>query len=208
MIEKKILALGDSYTIGESVHLNERWPVQLKNNLAGINSNTYSLEIIAKTGWTTGELINGIKNKKINNTFDLVTLLIGVNNQYRSQDLEIFRIELKELLNISIKYANYKPQNVIVVSIPDWGVTPFAKEKDSQKIATEIDLFNSVKKMEANKLGVHYVNITEISRDAINNSQLIAEDGLHPSGLMYSRWVEKIQPIAYQILSKKCINGR
>lgn len=200
---KNILALGDSYTIGESIEFTERWPVQLKDSLISSKITVSKLDIIAKTGWTSSELINGINIEKLNGTYDLVTLLIGVNNQYRGEDMETFRKEFKELLDISIKYANDKPENVIVVSIPDWGVTPFAKDRDRIQIASEIDAFNKVKQLEASILGIKYINITQISREAQSNSELIADDGLHPSGLMYSSWAEKVFPNAYQILSNK-----
>ena len=200
---KNILALGDSYTIGESIEFTERWPVQLKDSLISSKITVSKLDIIAKTGWTSSELINGINIEKLNGTYDLVTLLIGVNNQYRGEDMETFRKEFKELLDISIKYANDKPENVIVVSIPDWGVTPFAKDRDRIQIASEIDAFNKVKQLEASILGIKYINITQISREAQSNSELIADDGLHPSGLMYSSWAEKVFPHAYQILSNK-----
>ena len=184
------LAIGDSYTIGEMVNENERFPAQLS---AMLNSDSIDIAeplIIAKTGWTTDELLAAIKKKNVKDTFSIVTLLIGVNNQYRGRDSENYRSELKQLLDIAVKYAGGKRENVFVLSIPDWGVTPFAEGKDRGKIAAEIDDYNRVKKEECEKLGVKYYDITEISRT--NDPALIASDGLHPSGKMYKLWVDKI----------------
>lgn len=184
------LALGDSYTIGEMVNENERFPVQLS---ARLNSDSIDIAeplIIAKTGWTTDELLAAIKEKNVKDTFSIVTLLIGVNNQYRGRDAENYRSELKQLLDIAINYAGGKKEHVFVLSIPDWGVTPFAEGKERGKIAAEIDEYNRVKKEECEKLGVKFYDITEISRTI--DPALIASDGLHPSGKMYKMWVDKI----------------
>lgn len=184
------LALGDSYTIGESVEENERFPVQLVDKLKKNVTDISAPLIIAKTGWTTDELISAISEKNIKDTFNIVTLLIGVNNQYRGRSSEQYRGELKQLIDIATKYAGGKKENVFVLSIPDWGVTPFAEGRDRKKIAAEIDEYNKVKKEECDKEGIKYYNITEISR--IEDAALIAADGLHPSGKQYSLWVEKI----------------
>ena len=195
----RYLALGDSYTIGESVAENERWP----NQLAGLlQANDISTEvtIIARTGWTTDELWQGIQAKHINPPYDLVSLLIGVNNQYRGLDIDEYREEFIFLLNKAIEYAGGDAKRVIVLSIPDWGVTPFAKSRDSKKIATEINLFNSVNREESEKAGVYYVDITPDSRKAVTDSALIAADGLHPSGKMYAEWAELAYPEVLNIL--------
>jgi len=184
------LALGDSYTIGEMVGDTERFPVQLTTRLNSDSIDIAEPLIIAKTGWTTDELLAAIKEKNVKDTFSIVTLLIGVNNQYRGRDSENYRTELKQLLDIAVKYAGGKRENVFVLSIPDWGVTPFAEGKDRGKIAAEIDEYNRVKKEECEKLGVKYYDITGISRT--NEPELIASDGLHPSGKMYKMWVDKI----------------
>ena len=197
------LALGDSYTIGESVDVNERYPLQLKDSLQKNNISISNLKIVAKTGWTTDELSAGIDSTELLDSYDLVTLLIGVNNQYRGRDLDNYRKEFTELLRRAIQFANDEPEKVIVISIPDWGVTPFAEGRDTAKIAKEIDAFNSVNYEESIKAGVHYVDVTAISREARINKELIAEDGLHPSGIMYSAWTEKLLPVATQILEKK-----
>lgn len=186
----KYLAMGDSYTIGESVGENERFPVQLTTGLNAENIDIADPLIIAKTGWTTDELLAAINEKNVKDTFDIVTLLIGVNNQYRGRDSENYRVELKQLIDVAINYSGGKKKNVFVLSIPDWGVTPFAEGKDRAKIAAEIDEYNRVKKEECEKLGVMYYDITGISR--INDPDMIASDGLHPSGKMYKMWVDKI----------------
>ncbi|WP_435355565.1 SGNH/GDSL hydrolase family protein [Emticicia sp. SJ17W-69] len=188
------LALGDSYTIGESVAENERWPVLLTKNLNNAGIDISAPKIIARTGWTTDELKAKIVSENITQTYDLVSLLIGVNNQYRGRNAEEFRAEFADLLDISIKFAKNNPAHVIVVSIPDWGVTPFASDRNKKEIADQIDLFNAIKKEETEKRGVLFVDITPISRQAVNDKSLIADDGLHPSGKMYQLWVEKITP--------------
>ncbi len=184
------LALGDSYTIGESVTENERFPVQLTNRLYSDSIDISAPVIIAKTGWTTDELMAAITEKNVKDTFDIVTLLIGVNNQYRERSSENYRGELKNLINISVNYAGGNKEHVFVLSIPDWGVTPFAEGRDRKKIAEKIDEYNRVKKEECDKAGIKYYDITEISR--INDPALIAPDGLHPSSKMYKMWVDKI----------------
>lgn len=186
------LALGDSYTIGESVNENERFPVQLTDKLKKNGIEISAPLIIAKTGWTTDELMAAISDKNVKDTFNIVTLLIGVNNQYRGRSSESYRTELKQLIDIAISYAGGKKENVFVLSIPDWGVTPFAEGRDRKKIGEEIDEYNKVKKEECEKAGIKFYDITEISR--MNDASLTASDGLHPSGKQYSLWVEKIYP--------------
>lgn len=184
------LALGDSYTIGEMVSDMERFPVQLTTRLNSDSIDIAEPLIIAKTGWTTDELLIAIKEKNVKDTFNIVTLLIGVNNQYRGRDTENYRTELKQLLHIAFNYAGGIKEHVFVLSIPDWGVTPFAEGKDRGKIAAEIDEYNRIKKEECEKLDIKFYDITEISR--INDKDMIASDGLHPSGKMYNMWVDKI----------------
>jgi len=185
------LALGDSYTIGESVKESERWPVQLSNSL---RNKLNKPVIIAKSGWTTDQLIDTLNKINFNKKFDFVSLLIGVNNQYRGRSVENFKEGFTILLKKSIEYANYKKERVMVVSIPDWGVTPFAKNKNRTIIGNEIDAFNKVIHDECMKNNITFFNITEISRKAINDNSLIAEDGLHPSKKMYKQWVKIIKP--------------
>ena len=188
------LALGDSYTIGESVDEKYSWPIQLKFNLFNSDSNTSldSVRIIAKTGWTTSDLLNYISNIKINNNYDLVSLLIGVNNQFRGYDKNIYEKEFEKLLIKSIGFANSNFSNVFVLSIPDYGVTPFGKLRDSEKIKSEINLYNEINYKISKKYGVLYFDITDISRLAEFDATLLADDMLHPSKKMYNLWVEKI----------------
>ncbi len=192
MHKYKYLALGDSYTIGESVEENDRFPVQLSNKLRGDDIDISDPLIIAKTGWTTDELMNAINEKNVKDTFDVVTLLIGVNNQYRGKSAEEYRKEFKELLNKAISFAGGNSNHVFVLSIPDWGVTPFAEGRDKEKIAKEIDIFNAINKEETIKSGAGYFDITDISRLAKDDKSLVATDGLHPSGKMYTAWVKRI----------------
>jgi len=197
------LALGDSYTIGQGVPAQDRYPVQLRDSIvkSGILSDT--LIIIARTGWTTDELSTGIDNTDIAPPYDLVTLLIGVNNQYRGRPLENYREEFVELLNRSIEFAGNDRGRVVVLSIPDWGVTPFADGRDRAKIAQEIDAFNQVNRQESEKAGVAWLDVTEISRLAADRNDLLAPDGLHPSGIMYRMWVDELYPIVRNILTEK-----
>lgn len=190
------LALGDSYTIGESVPESERWP----NQLAGLIGRDIEVTIIARTGWTTSELWEGIQKQGVTPPYDMVSLLIGVNNQYRGYDIEEYRKEFVFLLNQAIEYAGGNAQHVFVLSIPDWGVTPFANGRDADQIATEIDAFNQVNREEAQKLGISYVDVTPISREAKADVELIAGDGLHPSGKMYAEWAKLALPKALEIL--------
>lgn len=189
------LALGDSYTIGESVPENERWPVQLSAKLSPLLAPP---TIIARTGWTTAELQAGIEAANIKGkTYGAVSLLIGVNNQYRGEGrgytLDQYRQEFRELLQQAIAFANNRPDRVFVLSIPDYGVTPFAQGSDAEKIARELDAYNQSAQIICAQLKVAFYDITLISREAKQDPGLIANDNLHPSGKMYARWVEAIQ---------------
>lgn len=189
-----LLCLGDSYTIGEAVEESKRFPMQTIDLLKKNKMDFEEPIIIAKTGWTTDELQTAIQEKNLNQKFDFVTLLIGVNNQYRGRDVENYRKEFRELLHTSIDYAYGNHQHVYVLSIPDWGVTPFAQndKRGEKKIGEEIDLFNAINKEETQKVNANYIDITPVSRHAKNNSALIAEDGLHPSGKMYAAWAKQL----------------
>jgi len=195
----RYLALGDSYTIGESADESERWPNQMAQML---NKQGYQTDvtIIAKTGWTIDELWQGIQAREVTPPYDLVSLLIGVNNQYRGRDIEEYREQFVFLLNKSIEYAGGDSNRVFVLSIPDWGVTPFASGRDAEQIAKEIDTLNAVNKTETEKAGVHYIDVTPISREVVNDSSLIASDGLHPSGKMYAEWAKLALPVVLEIL--------
>ncbi len=185
----RFLALGDSYTIGESVGPSERWPVQLAGLLQekGI---TTEIDMIARTGWTTNELWSAIRQAPPQGPYDLVSLLVGVNDQYRGGSADQYRKDFRFLLGKAINYAGENPQRVIVLSIPDWGVTPYAQNdpRPAAQISAEIDAFNTVNQDEAQKAGVRYVDGTPISREAPQDPALIAPDGLHPSGKMYAAW--------------------
>ncbi len=198
----RMLNLGDSYTIGEAVPSAENFPHQLQMQLNNSGIEISAPEIIATTGWTTDELMKGINENPPSPLYDIVTLLIGVNNQYRGKLIDEYRKEFRELLDLAIKYANNKPSHVIIISIPDWGVMPFAEGRDRKKIAEEIDAFNKVNDEEAKKSGCPYCNITSISRNATTDLSLAASDGLHPSAKQYGLWVEKIFPIVKKILSE------
>lgn len=195
----RYLALGDSYTIGESVPEADRWPHQLVQYLEaeGIRA---ELTIVARTGWTVDELWQGMQANPPEGTYNLVTLLVGVNNQYRGYPLESYRQGFQFMLGQAIDYAGGEPRRVIVLSIPDWGITPFAAGRDSAQIAEEIDEFNAVNRAEATSAGVHYVDVTAISRAASQDPELIAGDGLHPSGKMYALWAKEVLPVVRGIV--------
>lgn len=189
------LALGDSYTIGEGVDEKDRYPNQTVELLKSKGIEFQKPTIIAKTGWTTDELSEGIAKSEIKGkTYDLVTLLIGVNNQYRGLSIEDYELEFRILLHDAINYAHGKPNKVVVISIPDWGITPFATERSSNevKIAREIDEFNASKKSIANQLGVHFIDITEEYREIGSLPEMVVSDNLHPSGLVYERWAKML----------------
>ncbi|MFN7435204.1 MAG: SGNH/GDSL hydrolase family protein [Bacteroidota bacterium] len=189
--EKKYLALGDSYTIGESVSEAERWPNQLRDSL---NKKGYAIgkpTIIATTGWRTDNLKNAMNIAQLKPEYDLVSLLIGVNNQYQGKSSDQYAIEFEDLLKTAIHLAKGRKENVFVVSIPDYGFTPFGKP-NQETITKAIDLFNEINARITYKYKVQYFNITEISRDGLTDPSLVAGDGLHPSGKMYAQWVELI----------------
>ncbi|MCB8968799.1 MAG: SGNH/GDSL hydrolase family protein [Ardenticatenaceae bacterium] len=190
------LALGDSYTIGESVAEAERWPVQLAALLRAQGVMIADPVIVARTGWTTDELATGIAQAQPQGPFDLVSLLIGVNNQYRGRAIEEYREQFANLLAQAIDFAGGDSRRVFVLSIPDWSVTPFAQRQrgNTGQIAAEIDAFNAVNLEESAKQGVLYVDVTPISREAAQDSALLAADGLHPSGVMYGRWAALALP--------------
>jgi lysophospholipase L1-like esterase len=190
------LALGDSYTIGESVAVADRWPNQLALQLRKNGFAIADPQIIAKTGWTTDELSLAIDTGKPNGPYALVTLLIGVNNQYRGRDAEQYRKEFVALLQRAIAFAGGDPKHVVVVSIPDWGVTPFGAGRDRAKIGAEIDHFNAINAEETKRAGARYADVTPASRHAATDPTLVAPDGLHPSAAMYAKWVEVILPQA------------
>jgi lysophospholipase L1-like esterase len=192
------LALGDSYTIGEGVPERARWPVALGRALARLGVAIEPPEIVARTGWTTDELEQAIAHADVRGPFDLVTLLIGVNDQYRGRDAAAYRPAFARLLGAAIGLARGEPRRVIVVSIPDWGVTPFAAGRDRAAIAGAIDRFNAVNREEAARLGARRVDVTGDSRAAPDD---VVADGLHPSPAAYARWVERVLPEAMDALA-------
>jgi lysophospholipase L1-like esterase len=195
------LALGDSYTIGESVEAAFNFPNQLAGQLNDKGLAIGPPTIIARTGWTTNELISAIQSSDTVNKFSFVTLLIGVNNQYRGEPLETYRKEFKQLLQTAIAYANNDKTHVFVISIPDWGITRFAKGsgRDQNVISMEIDAFNVVNKQETVALGISYTDVTPASRLAATDISLIASDGLHPSAKMYKDWAVNTAPAILKV---------
>lgn len=186
------LALGDSYTIGESVPVEKRWPVQLVERLNEQGYEVAPPKIVAKTGWTTMNLIRGIESEiNVQRDFDLVSILIGVNNQYQNKTLSEFETELNEVFRKAIFHSRNLEKGVFAVSIPDYGATPFGAA-NAQEIGLEIDEFNAIFRKVAAEYNVDFYNITPISRQGLENPELVANDDLHPSGLMYQYWVDQI----------------
>ncbi len=198
-----MLCLGDSYTIGEAVEESERFPMQAVELLKEDEIDFENPIIIAKTGWTTDELASAIKERNLTGKYDVVTLLIGVNNQYRSRETENYRHEFHELLNTALAYANQNPAHVFVLSIPDWGVTPFGNNdpRGEKKIGEEIDQFNTINKVETLKAKANYIDITPGSRLAKADGALIAGDGLHPSAKMYAAWAKDLAKQIVRIIN-------
>jgi len=200
---KTYLALGDSYTVGEAVPQAESFPYQLQAqfNKSGLHVDTP--KIIATTGWTTDELINAIgQSGLVGKKYDIVTLLIGVNDQYRGMSQDNYRIKFKHVLDTAIQFAGGNRKHVFVLSIPDYGVTPFAQGQDAV-IGPQIDQFNSANKSISDTEGVNYLDITGISRQAASDPSLIASDGLHPSEKMYGLWVGELALLVEANLSQR-----
>ena len=197
-----MLALGDSYTIGEAVDEADRWPARLAFRLREQGIAVDDPVIVARTGWTTDELNAGIDAASLHDEFDLVTLLVGVNNQYRGRLPDEYRSELRGLLERAVSLAGDRPSRVIAISIPDWGVTPFGIQsgRDLARIRAEIDAFNAIARAEASRAETRFVDVTAISRRAREEPNLVAGDGLHPSGAMYAEWATRILPVAIEVL--------
>lgn len=196
----KYLALGDSYTIGQSVAANLNFPHQVISLLKKQGLKVYEPDIIAVTGWTTDDLKAAILNRSPSADYDVVSLLIGVNDQYVGYSLDHYRAGFEQLLKQAVGYAKGKADHVVVLSIPDWGVTPFATGRDRNAIASEIDAFNKANYELSKRYNVHYINITLDTRQMANNSALVAPDGLHPSGEEYLVWAKKLSPVLVGIL--------
>lgn len=201
---QRFLALGDSYTIGEGVDPSDRWPNLLASRLRAAGFDIAAPEIIATTGWTTSELDEAITAAGPSGPYELVCLLAGVNDQYRGLPVDGFRARFGSLLRRAIGFGGDEPSRVVVVSIPDWGVTPFAREKGraEEQVRAEIDAFNDAARAEAVLAGARFVDVTPASRDAAHDPSLLAPDGLHPSGAMYRLWVELIEPAAREALGE------
>ncbi len=197
---KNYLALGDSYTIGQSVSEAERFPNQTLQLLRAQNIKINDPKIIATTGWTTKNLLDAINAVTLPTNYDVVSLLIGVNNQYQGRSIDEYKTEFTLLLNRAIQYAGNKPTHVFVLSIPDYSVTPFASGSNKTKIAAEIDQFNAANKTITLQLGVNYLDITPISREP--DPALIANDGLHPSGKQYKRWADLLAPMIKKVIGQ------
>ena len=192
----KYLALGDSYTIGQSVCETCRFPIQLQDSIVKnlTEDDTFQTKIIAQTGWTTTNLKTAIANENPSNDYDLVTLLIGVNNQYQNQPFNVYQQEFPELVAIAIQKAKGLKQNIIVVSIPDYAYTPFGNGNPT--ISTQIDTYNAFAQNYCNSNNITFVNITDITRLGLQQTNLVASDGLHPSTIAYTKFVERILPKA------------
>lgn len=189
------LALGDSYTIGERVSAEESFPGQVCRLLSEKKIIFETPEIIAKTGWTTDELQDAINSKTPGARYDFVTLLIGVNNQYRGRDIADYSVEFESLLHQAIRFAGDDPSRVIVLSIPDWGVTPFAAGRNREQISREIDAYNDINRRLAAAYHVNYIDITPGTRLAADDRSLLAADGLHPSGKEYAKWAQQLTAV-------------
>jgi lysophospholipase L1-like esterase len=197
----KILSLGDSYTIGQSVCDTCRFPEQLKDSLTArlTNDDTFTVNVIAQTGWTTSNLISAIANSNPSADNDLVTLLIGVNNQYQGKLFSLYETEFPQLVTTAIQLAKNDKTNVIVVSIPDYAYTPFGQNSSNPvTTSSEIDMYNSFAENYCNQQNISFVNITDITRQGLEDSSLVASDGLHPSSLAYSKFVERLLPLALE----------
>lgn len=197
----RYLALGDSYTIGESVPSDQNFPAQLVDSLKASGVKVSSYKIIARTGWTTTNLKTAIDAAGLKDTFNLVSLLIGVNNQYQHKDIDLYTTEFTQLVERAIQFAGGKKEHVFVVSIPDYGYTPFGQNNQTS-ISQQIDQYNAINKRLSDSLGITYCNITPISRRGLSEPDLIAGDGLHPSAKMYAEWVEIIMNNSSKFLKR------
>jgi len=187
------LALGDSYTIGEQVALHESFPYQALKMLRSEGQAFHAPEIVAKTGWTTDELNEHMNQTIFSSSYDIVTLLIGVNNQYRGRNWYEYKIEFTHLLQRAVQFAGGKNENVFVLSIPDWGVTPFARDRETERIALEIDKYNEQCKLVTEELDCNYIDITNSQRIDGHKAEFLAGDGLHPNGKEYLKWAKALK---------------
>ncbi len=200
------LALGDSYTIGEGATEGARWPVQLAHRLRAAGIALAKPEIIAKTGWTTDELSAAMDAASLAPPYGFVSLLIGVNNQYRGRDLDSYRREFAALLERAIALAGGRADRVLVLSIPDWGATPFGREcgRDLTKVSAELDAYNAANRSACERRGVAWVDVTTVSREQAGEAEYVTGDGLHPSAAMYREWAALALPVARRLLNDVC----
>ena len=202
MHQYTLLSLGDSYTIGEGVLLHKSFPYQVVQLLRKKGLNFPAPEIIAKTGWTTDELLSAIENYSFLPKYDFVSLLIGVNNQYRGRSVEEYKTEFENLLKRAISFAHGKKDHVIVLPIPDYSNTPFAGSLPTDKVAKEIDLYNSVNKAVSIQYKVKYIDIIQGTKKVESDSSLLTSDQLHPSEKEYQNWAEMIVELLVNELKK------
>lgn len=198
----RFLALGDSYTIGEGVAEHERWPNQLVALLAQQDIHLTDVQIVAQTAWTADELADAIDQAKPRGPFDFVTLMVGVNDQYRSRPVTSFAPEFEQLLARAVAFAGRRPSRVVAVSIPDWGATPFAEGRDRARIAREIEAYNERSRELAARASVMWIDVTTATRAMQFDSSLVTADGLHPSGAMYARWAALLLPVVRAALTE------
>ena len=203
---RRLLALGDSYTIGEGVPPRDRWPAQLARRLDSPERPIATIEFLAQTGWTAAELAAAIAKVPPQGPYDLVSLMVGVNDQYRGGAVAAYADVLRELCGHSVALAGESPGRVLVVSIPDWGATPFAAERDRARIAREIDAFNAAARNEAKRARARWVDVTALSRRS-EETALVVADQLHPSAAMYKRWVDAMIGTAQAAWSHARDNG-
>ncbi len=200
----RFLALGDSYTIGEGVCARERWPQQVTDALRDEGTQIDDPQIIAVTGWTTDELAAGMRAVSLTPPYDIVSIGIGVNNQYRGREVDEYREQLEVLLRRAVHLAGDRPRQVMVVSIPDWGVTRYAREHkhDDRAVAGALDAFNAAAREETLRVGAHWADVTTISRACGDEQDMLASDGLHPSGAQYALWTQRLLPLARTLLEQ------
>ena len=199
------VALGDSYSIGEGVEEAARWPMQLAHALRTDDIALADPRIIAMTGWTTDELATAMDEAEPLGEWDVVSLLIGVNDQYRGRDVDDYIGGFTALLQRAIALADSRPRRVFVLSIPDWGVTPFAREsgRNLQQIADELDAYNAAARTICIAHDVAFINITQVSRELGAHPNMLADDGLHPSASMYAEWTQLALPVARELLTEE-----
>ena len=199
---RRILFLGDSYTVGTGILSEQSWPAQLVKRLNRRGANLADPELIAMNGWTTGDLLEALDRNAPAGPFDLVSILIGANNQYQGRAMGEYRMHLAALVERALGWVEHRALRVLVVSIPDWGVSPFAEGRNRSEIGLEIDDFNRVNLEEAGRRGVLYCGITEISRAFADQPETFADYGLHPNAAHYEAWLSKLYPFVNGILGR------